>query len=115
MSESYFTFRNKFYKPTSGAAMGNHLSSLLCDVFMENLKNELEGLWYSLDQIRYVDDVLAIIKRRETWMILKKLNQSTIEFTMEIKKEGKIPFLKLKIIWKRGDFEVDIYTKPTQT
>lgn len=31
---------------------------------------------------------------------------------MKIENEGKIPFQDLKIIWKKGDFEFDIYWKP---
>ena len=114
ISESYFTFRNAFYKAT----IGNRSSPLLCEVFMENLEDELEEagtlprFW-----IRNVDDVLAIIKREEAGTILEKLNQAqrNIDFTMEIEKEGEIPFSDLKIIRERRDFEFNIYRKRNQT
>lgn len=98
--------------------MGKPLSPLLCEVFMENLENELEEagalpkFW-----VRYLDDVLAIIKRQKVGTIFEKLNRAhwNIDFIMEIEKEVEIPFLYLKIIREKGDFEFDIYRKLTQT
>lgn len=34
-SETYFTFRDRFYKTTPGVAMANPISSLLSEIFMK--------------------------------------------------------------------------------
>lgn len=51
---------------------------LLCEIFMENLENELEETdTFRIFWINYVDDELAIITREETGAILVKSTRHT--------------------------------------
>lgn len=41
MKQSYFKFRGKFYRQTSGTAMGNPLSPLICDLYVGDLEQKI--------------------------------------------------------------------------
>jgi hypothetical protein len=66
MNQNYFQYEGKFYKPTSGVAMGSPLSSTIAEIFLQDLEqNRLQHLldgkkimYYN----RYVDDIFIIYK-----------------------------------------------------
>lgn len=119
MKQNFFQFRNKFYSIEHGTSMGNPLSPLVAEIFMAKFEmdlkraNKLPRVW-----IRYVDDVFAIIKRSQVNEILSILNgeYDTINFTCEIEKDERIPFLDL-LVKKKMDGTIDfgVYHKPTST
>jgi hypothetical protein len=37
-NQNYFQYEGKFYKPPMGAAMGSPLSSMLAEIFLQDLK-----------------------------------------------------------------------------
>jgi hypothetical protein len=68
--------------------------------------------------MRYVDDVVAIIKRGTTDKILENLNkqrEGIIKFTVEEEEEtnGQLPFLDVLLIREGNRVVFDIYRKPT--
>lgn len=116
---SFFQFRDKYYKQTSGMAMGDCLSPFLCNLFVNDLENELsKNALFPKTWWRYVDDVIAVIERDKLDDILALINgiSPNIKFTVEMEHNGKLPFLDLYIERNpNGSIAFDIYRKPTST
>ena len=113
-----FSFNGKFYQQVFGMSMGNPLSPLLSNIYMEFFESRLippiwssQIIWY-----RYVDDILAIIKisfdLNGFLAIINSLVPS-IKFTIEEERDNKIPFLDVLIIRYPNMFKFSIYRKPT--
>ncbi|XP_061404410.1 uncharacterized protein LOC133340310 isoform X1 [Lethenteron reissneri] len=98
LTNTYFTWNGTFYKQNDGTPMGYPLSPVVANVFMEKFETDaiqtstlLPSLW-----TRYVDDTFVIWPHG-----LPALNQflnhinsihPSIKFTMEVEKDGKLPF-----------------------
>jgi hypothetical protein len=64
MNRDYFQYEGKFYKPTSGIAMGSPLSTIIAEMFLQDLeqnrlKHLLEGKKFVYCD-RHVDDIFII-------------------------------------------------------
>ncbi len=73
-----FSFRNSYYRQISGTPMGSPLSSFLAEAVMQDLErrsvtnnNDIKT-WD-----RYVDDVIATVKKDKTDDILQTINNTT--------------------------------------
>ena len=123
IEQNYFLFNGKFYKQSSGLAMGSPLSPILAEIFMNEFEHKLFDCkhpllsnicyWY-----RYVDDIICLwtgtLRQLNTFMsFINSLHQS-IEFTLEYGGH-KINFLDLNIDISTGKHEFSIYRKPTFT
>ena len=67
---------------------------------------------------RYVDDIFLVFKERENMLpFLSYMNSlhSNIVFTVELEKNGVLPFLDLLIERKGSRYETEIYRKKTDT
>ena len=67
---------------------------------------------------RYVDDTLSAMPDFETASeFLTTLNNShpSIDFTMELEENGRLPFLGLDIIRNGCQLDTKVYRKPTDT
>jgi hypothetical protein len=116
MDQSYFQFRNKFYKQVKGVPMGCCASPFVADFFMDHFENSIKNeIWFPSFWVRYVDDVLSIVKKDKLDESLKKLNSihPDIQFTMEVEKENSLPFLDLILSRENGNIDMSIYRKPT--
>ena len=99
--------------------MGSPLGPLLANVFMSSLeeKLELEGKlpdYYG----RYVDDTLTIMPNITIATdFLNTLNHAhpSVSFTMEIEKDGMLPFLGTQLLNRAPQIETKVYVKPTNT
>lgn len=114
--QRFFQFNNKFYIQKDGLTMGNPLSSILSELFMSDLEmNVKESSSLFKHWSRKVDDIFAVIDRDKVDECLQLLNsiEDTVNFTVEIEKEGTLPFLDLKVIRVNNRLEFDIYRKPT--
>jgi len=67
LTTTYFCFRGQIYRQKFGTAMGNPVSPLVANLFMEHLEERLldtasvelkHRLWK-----RYVDDILEVVKK----------------------------------------------------
>ena len=109
MNENYFTFRDRFYKTTSGVPMKNPLSPLFTGRFMSSIEEEIESrrimpkVW-----CRYVERGLG---RDNIDMVISSINKidHKIEFTLEVEKDGALPFLDLNIVNSSGKLRFEIY------
>ena len=102
--------------------MGSPLSPVIANFFMEDFEDKAIELvtlkptcWY-----RYVDDTFVIWPHGQDKLMdfLNHLNglHKKIKFTMEIEKDGHLPFLDIHI-YRRTDGSLGhkVYRKPTHT
>lgn len=120
LDDSYFQFRNKFYKLLQGTSMGNSISPLIANLVMSKMemslksRNLLPRCWH-----RYVDDVFAVIKKYELDSICEMLNSQpeypTIKFTAVPEVNGRLEFLDLQLVRKGNRVEIAVLHKPTSS
>lgn len=118
MYQKIFQFRDKFYEQKSGAAIGNAASCLVSNLVMDHLERKVKfKRSFPKFYCRYVDDSLGIMKRNLVHEFLKELNSiyPSINFTLELEADGKLPFLDLLLIRRGKKIEMEIYRKPTDT
>lgn len=120
MSKNQFMYDNRFFKLSEGTNMGNPLSCFVANIFMCRLEMDLKSenlfprIWW-----RFVDDVFAIIKKKNLDRVLSLLNSTkykTIRFTTEVEEDSKISFLDLSL--KRqadGTIGISVFRKATST
>ena len=118
VEDSSFVFEGKFYTQKFGMAMGNPLSPVLANIYMEYFEKHL--LNSIKDQhivwLRYVDDILCFWPRMYSIdNFLVKLNSlaHSIKFTHEVEKDNVLPFLDVSVIRHDGTLETKVYRKPT--
>ena len=114
-----FQFQWVLYEQVDGVAMGSPLGPLMADAFMCNIEEQLTNQnkmpnFYK----RYVDDTLSKMPDAEAAStFLATLNEihPSISFTMELEKNGKLPFLGMEIIRNSTRLDRKVYRKPTDT
>ena len=124
LTTTYFSFRGQIYQQKFGVAMGSPVSPIIVNLFMEHLEQraintapeDLKPRYWK----RYVDDVLAIIRRGKE----KELNQhldsidasGNVKFTHEEMTDNRIPFLDANItLLEDGSLKAEVYRKATHT
>jgi hypothetical protein len=115
LSQRWIEFNGTIYKQLEGLFIGNALSPLLAEIFMGKLESEMHQLkWFPRFYIRYVDDVVAVVKDNEK-ELLEELNKRhpAIKFTVEYESDNKLPFLDLMLHREKKRVTIDIYRKPT--
>ena len=123
-SATYFQFDGVIYSQIEGFAMGNPMSAILSNLFMEDLESKAipsapEDVGLSLWK-RYVDDTLEKIKRGQVIPLTEHLNSidvtGNIKFTYDQENEGKLAFLDVLLSRRPdGSIKLQIYRKPTHT
>jgi len=119
----YFSYNNQFYEQTTlAAAMDSPISPVIANIFMKYF--EKEALRKSLKKLeiwfRYVDKIFMIWKhgRAELHKFLIFFNNQhpNIHFIIDIKVNGKFPFLDVLVSKKAdGTLNHQVYRKSTQT
>jgi hypothetical protein len=122
LNNTVFLFNGKMYKQVEGAPMGSPISPIAADIYLDKFEREaLEKaekkpkMWR-----RYVDDILAVWQHgeEEIQKILLHLNaqEPKIQFTIEMEKEGSLPFLDVLLKKKEDGFlSFSVYRKETHT
>ncbi|XP_017489302.1 PREDICTED: uncharacterized protein LOC108377546, partial [Rhagoletis zephyria] len=107
----YFKCNDKIYEQKSGMPMGSPASPVIADIVMEELLIKCENDAESKPQLltKYVDDIFAIAKTENIDKMLNTLNNynKKIKFTLEIEKDGQLPYLDTLIIRKNNKLTVD--------
>jgi hypothetical protein len=120
LEQTQFTINGELKKQKDNLGMGEILAPFMANFCLGILEREMKKKdWFPRFWVRYMDDVLAIVKQGSEEKILKNFNSNnlfpSIKFTMEKENDGYIPFLDLKIIRNTGEIKFDIYRKQTST
>ena len=120
VGSNFFEFEGRYFEQIFGVAMGNPISPILANLFMEYFETELlpslstrPKYWF-----RYIDDVFALVDEEfEIGSFLEELNalRPTIKFTAEYEINGKLPFLDTLVHRTGNIFKFSIYRKPTHS
>ena len=121
-SNQLFQFNGELYEQidgVDGVAMDSPLGPLLANTFMCHIENQLEqkNMIPSFYRI-YVDDTLVKMPNAESATdFLQVLNSAypSLSFTMELEREGSIPFLGTVITRCGNTLKTEVYRKPTDT
>ena len=104
-----FQFNGALYEQIDGVAMGSPLGPLLANVFMSSLEEKLELEGKLPDYYRrYVDDTRTLMPNITTATdFLNTLNHAhpSVSFTMEIEKDGMLPFLGTQLLNRAPQIE----------
>ncbi|XP_046382334.1 uncharacterized protein LOC124153280 [Ischnura elegans] len=122
LTSTYFQFRGEFYEQTDGVAMGSPLSPAIANFFMEDFEEralstaKIKPKYY----FRYVDDTFIVWPHGQETLpaFLQHMNSlhPNIQVTMEMEKDGCLPFLDVLIRRKEdGSLSHRVYRKPTHT
>jgi hypothetical protein len=117
----YFQSEDKFYQQQKGIAMGNSLSPVVSNIFMEHsAKIVLDTADHKPAKwLRYVDNTSVILPHgpERLQQFLHHLNsiRSTTKLTMEVEANDILLFLDV-LLMKRGlKLAMEVYLKPTHT
>ncbi|XP_064458851.1 uncharacterized protein LOC135369116 [Ornithodoros turicata] len=120
LGQTFFQFKNRFFKQTDGCPMGSPISTTIANLVMEFVEDkalEDAGQFITFYR-RYVDDTFVIIKKNFTNTFFDKLNSihPNIQFTCEEEKEKKIAFLDVLVQRDPcGNLKTSVYRKPCDT
>ena len=116
--DTCFIFNGRYYKQKRGMQMGNCLSPILANIYMEYYETRLASailpentLW-----LRYVDDIFCKWKSSyDLNATLQHLNNlvPSIKFTIELEENDSIAFLDVKIIKENHRLKFSIHRKMT--
>jgi hypothetical protein len=115
----YFQPEDKFYHQKEGTAMGNSLSLVVSNIFMEHFEETIldtedhkPAKW-----LRYVHDTFVVWPHGPARLqqFLHHLNSLTpiIKFTMEVGINDTVPFLDVMVMKRGPKFTMKMYRKPT--
>ena len=128
-----FQFEGKLYEQVDGVAMGSPLGPLMANAFMCKMGSPLGPLMANAFMCkiekqlerenklpifykRFVDDTLSAMPDPEAASeFLETLNKChpSIDFTMDLEENGRIPFLGMDVIRNGCRLETTVYRKPT--
>ena len=117
--DNLFVFEGEIYKQISGLGMGNPLSPLLANLYMEFYEKHILtrlDLPHGYVWFRYVDDIFICWPDDcNIQEFLQTLNNlvPTIKFTLECEINNKLPFLDILVHRCDRSFKYSIYRKPT--
>ena len=119
VSSNVFSFNGNYYRQKFGCSMGNPLSPILANLYMEYFETVLltpikpqEMVWY-----RYVDDIFTFWDNN--WgnfeEFLTRLNSlvPSIKFKCEWERDDCLPFLDILIMRRNNKYVFKVYRKPT--
>ncbi|XP_055543405.1 uncharacterized protein LOC129728952 [Wyeomyia smithii] len=99
MESSYFQYKNQQFKQIYGTTMGSPLSPILADIALDSvIDRALTELPFTVPIIRkYVDDLFLAVPKDMVPKVLDVFNRQEprLQFTVEVEKEGKLPFLDM--------------------
>ena len=104
-----------YYRQTDGLAMGSPPAPLLANIWLSKFEPVINNDAKVFQ--RYMDDILISINKDGIHEKLNEINNlhSNLKFTIEVEKEGKLPFLDLQIIHESNELKSTWYNKPTDT
>ena len=120
MTSKNFFVHKQMYLQTAGAPIGSPLSTILAEIVVQHIEQEVLHIKNQQKPFlfkRYVDDIIIIWQHNLEELHELKGRLSSIynemQYTLEIEKEGKIPFLDIMLYNKQDHIEYSTYRKPT--
>ena len=116
-----FQYNDKFYEQIYGMGMGNPLSPVLANIFMEHVESELLPLYTGPSPIfwkRYMDDILCLCPQDFNLNnFLKFINSlyPSLKFTYEWGQNNTIPFLDILIHNCYRCLKFEVFRKKTHS
>ena len=111
LTSTFFQYNGEFFEQADGVAMGSPLSPAVANFFMEDFEEKalnsapLRPKFF----FRYVDDTFIVWPHgRDTLdQFLGHMNSRhpNITFTMEIEKDGRLPFLGILITRRKNGIQ----------
>lgn len=123
LNQNYFQFNNNFYIQEEGLGMGNPLSGILADIYLNFKENEIINEIMKVDQsliwLRYVDDIWAKYNSSTTnsQFIVDKCNElsQALKFTKEDEVNGRLNYLDIAMVREKDKIITGVFRKPTTT
>lgn len=118
MSTNIFEHDGEYYIQKSGVPIGGTSSSIIADLLINHIHEEVFKKFNPKLIIYYVDDSLCIIKRNKTTSLLQELNtlHPNIKYTIETENHNSISFLDIQIHRKDdGNLFTNLYKKPQKS
>ncbi|PNF31038.1 hypothetical protein B7P43_G17855, partial [Cryptotermes secundus] len=118
---TYFQVDDKFFQQKDGMAMGNSLSPIVSNIFMEHFeKLALDSAPYKPSLwLPYVDDTFVVWphgpERLQTFFDHLNSLRPSICFTMETESNNAISFLDVLVIREKTALATQVYRKHTHT
>lgn len=117
---NYVAWNGKYFRQKDGLTIGGCCSAIMADfVVTDILESVVEECGYDLTMlVKYVDDILMVVPQDEIENTLMLLNSKhkEIQFTCEIERNGRIPYLDIEIIkGNGGTLTTNFYQKPTSS
>ena len=120
LTSTYFMWSNRFYQQKEGAAIGNPPSLVVANIYMEHFEAlAIESARLKpATWLRNVDDTFVVWNegRDKLQDFLEHLNtiRPSIQFTMELKEDGKLPFLNV-LVTRGAERLTKVYRKAIHT
>lgn len=111
---NYFSLNNQLYRQIAGLPMGSPLAPILADIVMEELLDNTLKPDNNIKLVtKYVDDLFCVVPKTRINSTLEKLNSwhPNLQFTAEIEKDQKIPYLDVLVIRDHNRLITDWYRK----
>ena len=119
LESTFFQYNRRHYKQLHGTAMGSPVSVVVAEIVMQHIEKRALATY---DQtlhfwFRYIDDTITILQTDDIDVFQGHLNRqnSDIQFTRELKDNGKIPFLDCLVSRDDTRLRTLVYRKPTHT
>ena len=119
LTSTYFMWNGRFYEQKEGAAMGNPLSPVVANIYMEHFETlAIESAKFKpATWLRYVDDTFVIWNEGQDKLhsFLEHLNsmRPSIKFTMEVEEDRKLPFLDVMVTRNEDRLVTSVNRKKT--
>lgn len=116
-TETVFQFDGKYYKQSTGLAMGSPISPVLAELFMLNLeKDGIAGCTQNIKlYYRYVDDCFLLLgTETDSKELLRSLNNwhANIKFTLDAESDSTMNFLDVRVEKEQNGFSTSVFRKP---
>jgi hypothetical protein len=123
LHQNYFQYSDRYYKPSTGIAMGSPLSSTATELYLQYFEELVIKHWLDTNDIiyyrRYVNDILIIFDQNKTDVTTttNRMNsfQQNLKFTSTLEEHNSTNYLDLSIHKGPNNLQLNIYRKPTQT